>query len=93
MAKYSAIKAEKPEVLFLLGADAGSISRSDLPEDCFVIYQVNMNVVVTTSVFGIPDTDVENFDSFDTLMNEKASDKEKRFFSRTKVRITLVTHM
>ena len=43
-----------------------------------------MNVVVTTSVFGIPDTDVEYFDSFDTLMNEKASDKEKRFFSRTK---------
>jgi len=35
----AAIKAEKPEVLFLLGADAGSISRSDLPEDCFVIYQ------------------------------------------------------
>ena len=52
-----------------------------------------MNVVVTTSVFGIPDTDVEDFDSFDTLMNEKASDKEKRFFSRTKVRITGVTHM
>ena len=48
----------------------------------------------SSSVFGIPDTDVEDFDSFDTLMNEKASDKEKRFsLSRTKVRITRVTHM
>ena len=36
----------------------------------------------SSSVFGIPDTDVE--DSFDTLMNEKASDKEKRFFLEQK---------
>jgi len=34
-----AIKKDKPDVLFLLGADAGVITRADLPEDCFVIYQ------------------------------------------------------
>ena len=38
-AGVSAVRAEKPEVLFLLGADAGAISRQDLPKDCFVIYQ------------------------------------------------------
>ena len=36
----SAVRESKPEVLFLLGADAGAITRADLPEDCFVIYQV-----------------------------------------------------
>lgn len=29
----------QPKVLILLGADAGSINRVDLPEDCFIIYQ------------------------------------------------------
>merc|ERR1719383_404171 len=29
----------KPKVLWLLGADAGALSREDLPEDCYVIYQ------------------------------------------------------
>jgi NADH dehydrogenase (ubiquinone) Fe-S protein 1 len=29
----------KPKVLWLLGADAGAVSREDLPKDCFVIYQ------------------------------------------------------
>jgi len=38
-AGVSDIKATKPKVLWLLGADAGVISRNDLPEDCFVIYQ------------------------------------------------------
>ncbi len=33
------IRDQKPDVLFLLGADAGSVSRADLPENCFVIYQ------------------------------------------------------
>lgn len=28
-----------PKVLYLLGADEGAISKSDLPNDCFVIYQ------------------------------------------------------
>lgn len=35
----SSIKEQKPEVLFLLGADAGVVSRDDLGKDCFVIYQ------------------------------------------------------
>merc|ERR1711990_778309 len=29
----------KPKVVWLLGADAGAITREDLPKDCFVIYQ------------------------------------------------------
>lgn len=33
----NAIKA-KPKVLFLLGADAGRISREQLPQDCFIVY-------------------------------------------------------
>lgn len=33
------IKSSPPRVLFLLGADEGAISRSDLPPDTFVIYQ------------------------------------------------------
>ena len=35
----AAIKEQKPQVLFLLGADAGAVTRADLPKDCFVIYQ------------------------------------------------------
>lgn len=38
-AGVSAIKEQKPDVLFLLGADAGKITRADLPDNCFVIYQ------------------------------------------------------
>uniref|UniRef100_T1P997 NADH-ubiquinone oxidoreductase 75 kDa subunit, mitochondrial n=1 Tax=Musca domestica TaxID=7370 RepID=T1P997_MUSDO len=33
----NAIKAQ-PKVLFLLGADAGKVSRDQLPKDCFVVY-------------------------------------------------------
>jgi len=33
------VRAAKPKVLWLLGADAGAITREDLPEDCYVIYQ------------------------------------------------------
>merc|ERR1712241_938906 len=29
----AAIKEQKPQVLFLLGADAGAVTRADLPED------------------------------------------------------------
>ncbi|XP_069471665.1 NADH-ubiquinone oxidoreductase 75 kDa subunit, mitochondrial [Ambystoma mexicanum] len=34
-----AIRSNPPKVLFLLGADAGCITRQDLPKDCFIIYQ------------------------------------------------------
>ncbi|KAL0963873.1 hypothetical protein UPYG_G00314680 [Umbra pygmaea] len=34
-----AIKKNPPKVLFLLGADAGCITRQDLPIDSFIIYQ------------------------------------------------------
>uniref|UniRef100_A0A8C5WJB6 NADH-ubiquinone oxidoreductase 75 kDa subunit, mitochondrial n=1 Tax=Leptobrachium leishanense TaxID=445787 RepID=A0A8C5WJB6_9ANUR len=33
------IRRSPPKVLFLLGADAGTITRQDLPKDCFIIYQ------------------------------------------------------
>ncbi|KAI5754804.1 hypothetical protein M8J77_011638 [Diaphorina citri] len=35
----SAIREKPPKVLFLLGADEGSISRGDVGKDCFIIYQ------------------------------------------------------
>lgn len=38
-AGVSFVKAQKPKVLFLLGADEGAISRSDLPADAFIVYQ------------------------------------------------------
>ncbi|XP_048341354.1 NADH-ubiquinone oxidoreductase 75 kDa subunit, mitochondrial [Sphaerodactylus townsendi] len=34
-----AIRKNPPKVLYLLGADAGCISRQDLPKNCFIIYQ------------------------------------------------------
>lgn len=34
-----AIRANPPKVLFLLGADAGCITRADLPKDSLIIYQ------------------------------------------------------
>ncbi|KAK5861042.1 hypothetical protein PBY51_022468 [Eleginops maclovinus] len=34
-----AIRKNPPKVLFLLGADAGCITRQDLPRDSFIIYQ------------------------------------------------------
>ncbi|MBN3296752.1 NDUS1 oxidoreductase, partial [Amia calva] len=33
------IRKNPPKVLFLLGADAGCVTRQDLPKDCFIIYQ------------------------------------------------------
>lgn len=33
------IRETKPKVLFLLGADEGTITRQDLPKDCFIVYQ------------------------------------------------------
>ena len=38
-AGVSNLLAAKPEVVYLMGADAGAVSRSDLPKDAFVIYQ------------------------------------------------------
>lgn len=38
-AGVGAIRAKPPKVLFLMGADEGTITRADLPKDCFVIYQ------------------------------------------------------
>ena len=34
----NAIRENPPKVLFLLGADEGTITRADLPKDCFVVY-------------------------------------------------------
>lgn len=41
-AGVSDVRAAKPKVLWLLGADAGTITREDLPADCFIIYQVRI---------------------------------------------------
>ena len=33
------VRDSRPKVLYLLGADEQTVSRADLPDDCFVIYQ------------------------------------------------------
>lgn len=33
------IRERPPKVLYLLGADEGAVTRSELPKDCFIIYQ------------------------------------------------------
>lgn len=33
------IRSNQPTVLYMLGADAGAITRDDLPANCTVIYQ------------------------------------------------------
>ena len=38
-AGIDAIRQSPPKVLYLLGADAGVVSRENLPKDCFIIYQ------------------------------------------------------
>merc|ERR1711970_32064 len=38
-AGVSEVRTAKPKVVWLMGADAEAITRQDLPEDCFVIYQ------------------------------------------------------
>lgn len=38
-AGVSSIRETKPDVLYLLGADAGTITREDLPPNAFVVYQ------------------------------------------------------
>jgi len=39
-AGVQAVRQAKPEVLYLLGADAGAVSRADIAEGGFIIYQV-----------------------------------------------------
>lgn len=46
------LKAAPPKVLFLLGADEGSVSRKDLPPETFVIYQVWFLHSVIEGCFG-----------------------------------------
>lgn len=38
-AGVDAIREKPPKVLLMVGADEGALSREDLPNDCFVIYQ------------------------------------------------------
>jgi len=38
-AGVDAIRNNPPQVLFLLGADEGAITKEDIPADCFVVYQ------------------------------------------------------
>ncbi|XP_014672081.1 PREDICTED: NADH-ubiquinone oxidoreductase 75 kDa subunit, mitochondrial-like [Priapulus caudatus] len=35
----AAIRARQPKLLLMLGADEGAVTRTDLPADCFVVYQ------------------------------------------------------
>lgn len=46
----SAVRENPPKVLFLLGADEGTITRADLPKDCFVVY---LGKFVTTQICDI----------------------------------------
>ena len=34
-----AVRQSRPKLLFLLGADDGAVTRDDLTDDCFVVYQ------------------------------------------------------
>lgn len=45
------VLAAKPKVLFLLGADGPAISRDNIPKDCFVIYQGNVERSTSENVF------------------------------------------
>lgn len=40
-AGVDAIRKNPPKVLFLLGADAGCITRADLPKNSLIVYQGN----------------------------------------------------
>ena len=43
------IRDNPPKLLFMLGADSGAITRDDLPEDCFVVYQ-GMSIFIYTFI-------------------------------------------
>ncbi|KAK3924082.1 NADH-ubiquinone oxidoreductase 75 kDa subunit, mitochondrial [Frankliniella fusca] len=45
-AGVSAIREDPPQVLVLLGADEGTITRADLPKDCFVVYIGKLSVTL-----------------------------------------------
>ena len=36
---WAEVRKAKPVILWLIGADSGAVTREDLPEVCFVIYQ------------------------------------------------------
>ena len=38
-AGVSDIRQNPPRLLYLLGADAGTVTRADLPKDAFIVYQ------------------------------------------------------
>lgn len=44
------IRKNPPKILFLLGADAGCITRADLPKDSLIIYQGTHTQTHTQSV-------------------------------------------
>lgn len=46
-----AIRKNPPKVLFLLGADAGCITRQDLPKDSFIIYQGPLSYCTAAEAF------------------------------------------
>ena len=50
MANAAAVRDMKPEVVYLLGADSGAISKEDLPEGAFVIYQVVLDALPPRSL-------------------------------------------
>lgn len=45
-AGVSGVREAKPQMLFLLGADEGAITRSDLADGAFVVYQGKEDLVV-----------------------------------------------
>lgn len=47
------IRKNPPQVLFMLGADEGVLTRDDLPKDCFIIYQGRSSIILSTVVLGM----------------------------------------
>lgn len=43
-AGVDAIRKNPPKILFLLGADAGCITRADLPKNSLIVYQGTLHV-------------------------------------------------
>jgi NADH dehydrogenase (ubiquinone) Fe-S protein 1 len=40
------LRENPPKILYLLGADEQALTRSDLPKDCFVIYQGRHRLII-----------------------------------------------
>ncbi len=51
-AGVSALREARPDVVFMLGADAGAVTRGDLHKDCYVIYQVILFLKGKTKCIG-----------------------------------------